>query len=33
MIEYANNDTWFDDVSDGPVTAKVKLKSGTVLTV
>ena len=28
LLDYANNDTWFDDVSDGPVTAKVKLKSG-----
>jgi hypothetical protein len=33
MLTYANNDTWFDDVSDGPVTAKVKLKSGRTITV
>jgi hypothetical protein len=25
---YANNDDWYDDVSDGPVTAEVKLKNG-----
>jgi L-lysine epsilon oxidase-like protein len=24
--EYANNDGWFDDVSDGPVTVKLRLK-------
>nr|MDP9120443.1 LodA/GoxA family CTQ-dependent oxidase [Acidobacteriota bacterium] len=30
---YANNDTWHDDVSDGPITATVQLKgSATVLT-
>lgn len=33
LLEYANNDTWFDDISDGPVTAKVKLKSGKTITV
>jgi hypothetical protein len=33
LLDYANNDTWFDDISDGPVTAKVKLKSGKTLTV
>lgn len=26
---YANNDLWHDDISDGPVTATVTLKSGT----
>ncbi|MEC4749878.1 LodA/GoxA family CTQ-dependent oxidase [Methylomicrobium sp. Wu6] len=25
---YANNDDWYDDISDGPVTAKVTLKTG-----
>lgn len=29
---YANNDGWYDDVSDGPVTAQVTLKSGRQLT-
>lgn len=33
LLQYANNDTWFDDISDGPVTARVKLKSGKTLTV
>jgi hypothetical protein len=33
LLEYANNDTWFDDICDGPVTAKVKLKSGKTVTV
>ena len=28
MTNYANNDHWYDDTSDGPVTATVKLKSG-----
>jgi len=32
LLNYANNDHWFDDVSDGPVTAKVTLKSGKVVT-
>jgi hypothetical protein len=27
--EYANNDTWCDDVGDGPVRARVKLQDGT----
>ena len=27
IVNYANNDDWFDDVSDGPVTAKIKIKS------
>lgn len=26
IASYANNDGWFDDVSDGPVTAKIKFK-------
>jgi len=30
---YANNDGWFDDVSDGPVTAKVTLTNGRELPV
>ncbi len=30
-ITFANNDTWHDDVSDGPVRATVTLKDGTVL--
>jgi hypothetical protein len=29
---YANNDGWYDDVSDGPVTAQVTLKGGLQLT-
>ena len=29
---YANNDGWYDDVSDGPVTAQVTLKGGRQLT-
>ena len=33
LLKYANNDTWFDDISDGPVTARVKLKSGKTVTV
>lgn len=33
LADYANNDSWFDDVSDGPVTAKVKLKSGKTVSV
>lgn len=28
ITEYYNNDHWFDDVSDGPVTAHVKVRSG-----
>lgn len=31
LEEYANNPTWFDDVSDGPVTAEVELTDGTKL--
>ncbi len=26
ILNYANNDKWFDDVSDGPITAKVELR-------
>jgi L-Lysine epsilon oxidase N-terminal/L-lysine epsilon oxidase C-terminal domain len=32
LTTYANNDTWFDDVCDGIVRAKVKLKSGREIT-
>ncbi|WP_437676865.1 LodA/GoxA family CTQ-dependent oxidase [Sorangium sp. So ce131] len=28
ITDYANNDGWFDDVSDGPVTAVIKFTSG-----
>lgn len=28
LEQYANNPAWFDDVSDGPVTAEVELKTG-----
>jgi hypothetical protein len=28
VVEYANNDRWHDDTSDGPVTARVVLKGG-----
>lgn len=28
LAEYANNPTWFDDVSDGPVSAEVELTTG-----
>jgi len=31
ISEYANNDRWFDDASDGPVTAKIEFDSGTVI--
>jgi hypothetical protein len=27
-VTFANNDNWYDDVSDGPVRARVKLKGG-----
>jgi hypothetical protein len=30
--DYANNDGWYDDVSDGPVTATLRFKGGPVLT-
>ncbi len=28
LSDYANNNTWFDDISDGPVTAEVKFRGG-----
>ncbi|WP_437626064.1 LodA/GoxA family CTQ-dependent oxidase [Sorangium sp. So ce1151] len=28
LATYANNPTWFDDISDGPVTAELEFKSG-----
>jgi hypothetical protein len=31
LEQYANNPTWFDDVSDGPVMAEVELNTGEVL--
>lgn len=31
--DYANNDNWYDDVADGPVTAAVKLHDGTAVPV
>lgn len=31
IVHYANNDRWFDDIADGPVSADVKLPDGTVL--
>ena len=33
ITHYANNDRWHDDVSDGPVTATVTLKSGRAVEV
>jgi hypothetical protein len=33
LTNYANNDLWYDDVSDGPVTATVTLKCGDKLEV
>src|SRR5207302_1804770 len=33
ISDYANNDTWFDDVADGPVTATVTFADGTVETL
>ena len=32
-LDFANNDGWFDDTSDGPVTASVTLKDGSSITV
>lgn len=29
ITSYANNDTWFDDVADGPITAVVRIKDET----
>jgi len=31
IVHYANNDRWFDDVADGPVSADVQLRDGTLL--
>lgn len=31
ITEYANNDNWFDDTSDGPVGAQILLSDGTVI--
>lgn len=31
ITDYVNNDTWFDDVSDGPVTATITFANGTIL--
>jgi hypothetical protein len=33
LAHYANNDNWYDDTSDGPVTAVITLKSGEKLPV
>jgi hypothetical protein len=33
LLTYANNDGWFDDVSDGPVTASIVLDGGTTVPV
>ena len=33
IVDYANNDRWWDDVSDGPVTARVVHEDGTVIEV
>ncbi|MGH3615733.1 MAG: LodA/GoxA family CTQ-dependent oxidase, partial [Pseudonocardia sp.] len=33
VTDYANNDNWFDDTSDGPVTATVTLKDGSAVPV
>lgn len=33
ITKYANNDNWWDDISDGPVTASVTLSSGAVIDV
>jgi L-Lysine epsilon oxidase N-terminal/L-lysine epsilon oxidase C-terminal domain/Iron-containing redox enzyme len=33
ITHFANNDTWYDDISDGPVTATVVLKDASVLPV
>src|SRR5262249_31381351 len=32
-LDFVNNNDWFDDVSDGPVTARVSLNSGQVIDV
>lgn len=31
ITHYANNDRWYDDIADGPVTAEVRLPDGVVL--
>jgi L-lysine 6-oxidase len=31
ILDYVNNDRWFDDVCDGPVTARVSLADGTTV--
>jgi hypothetical protein len=31
LAEYANNDNWWDDTSDGPVSARIELKDGTII--
>jgi hypothetical protein len=33
LTKYANNDGWFDDVSDGPVTARLMLNDGSFVPV
>lgn len=33
IVDYANNDAWWDDVSDGPVTARVVMEDGTAVEV
>lgn len=31
IAQYANNDNWWDDTSDGPVSARIELKDGTII--
>lgn len=33
IVDYANNDDWWDDTSDGPVTARVVMDDGTAVEV
>ncbi len=33
IVDYANNDRWWDDTSDGPVTARVVMDDGTTVPV
>lgn len=33
IVDYANNDDWWDDTSDGPVTARVVMTDGTTVEV
>ena len=33
IVEYANNDQWWDDTSDGPVTARVVMEDGSAFDV